>query len=365
MEMHKTKQTPQKGVHSTAPLENFSRAIIFINERNVNYGLYREHIHKFYLKHQRKTAIHNIKTTSQTLTKDQKRSIIVAWLFGEWMMKYDIFKGLLFCGVVMGSVDTEGMVEQQLSTANLGTQMNPRTRPAAVNEFVPSPKRPVGIEHTQESSDLDLRLKNGNKMIMEEENTVVQQSSTSSEGDVEAVAFESQSYNSSIQSGDELMEEENTVVQQLPASLSTSSDEQAQYSTSMTFTAKDIEKFYKLSEEAAQKLESVTFEGVDIDQKFVDQFWNVFPRGVSKLRFDECALKGKQFSDLFDGEYYVVDLCIRSDTLTNDDIDSIFCMLSPYSVKKLEFDSSSICESFVQQSLQNRLGYYDRELIVS
>ncbi|ORX82375.1 hypothetical protein BCR32DRAFT_292687 [Anaeromyces robustus] len=88
----------------------------------------------------------------------------------------------------------------------------------------------------------------------------------------------------------------------------------------------NVKDFQKLTQDEAKKLKSVTFRNMEINEKFVEKFWELFSSGVDNLTFDQCNLSDDcNFSDLLDGDYQVTSLFFTSCGIELDDVDSILC----------------------------------------
>ncbi|OUM56566.1 hypothetical protein PIROE2DRAFT_18775 [Piromyces sp. E2] len=89
----------------------------------------------------------------------------------------------------------------------------------------------------------------------------------------------------------------------------------------------DSKDFQKLTLDDAKKLKSVIFQGMEIDEEFVDKFWELFSDRVNDLSFKGChTSKGYSFSDLFDSLYH--------------DAGRVLSLTSPYVIRTIDFSGN-------------------------
>lgn len=105
----------------------------------------------------------------------------------------------------------------------------------------------------------------------------------------------------------------------------------------------NVEDFQKLTLDEAKKLKSVTFRGMEINEEFVDKFWELFGEGIDYLKFDRCSLaQGETFHDLLYGEYMVKHLEINDSPLTDDDAIETFRSVYPWLLKSVTFSGMKL-----------------------
>lgn len=108
-------------------------------------------------------------------------------------------------------------------------------------------------------------------------------------------------------------------------------------------TNDNIDKDFYNSQPANEgKYSNVSFNGVEINSNFVEQFKKFLPYGCEELSFEGCSLKdGVKFYNLFSsGGYYVKHLAITSCDLTVDDADFIISYLYCYLVNSIDFSNN-------------------------
>lgn len=102
-----------------------------------------------------------------------------------------------------------------------------------------------------------------------------------------------------------------------------------------------MEQFRKLTIDQTKELESVTFRRMEINEEFVNKFWELFSAGVDKLSFENChTANGYTFSYLFDSLYQVVNLKIIDCELSIEDADTILSLVSPYVIRTIDFSEN-------------------------
>ncbi|ORY55998.1 hypothetical protein LY90DRAFT_701896 [Neocallimastix californiae] len=125
----------------------------------------------------------------------------------------------------------------------------------------------------------------------------------------------------------------------------------------------NMKDFQKLTLDDTKELKSVTFRNMEVNGEFVDKFWELFSSGMKVLSFEDCwTVDNYSFSDLFDGDYSVRRLVIKSNDLTIDDVDSIFSLVYPYLIRQFVFSSNQLNADIVKNSLMKKLGSCSPEL---
>ena len=121
----------------------------------------------------------------------------------------------------------------------------------------------------------------------------------------------------------------------------------------------NVDDFQQLTLDEAKKLKSVTFRNMEINEKFVEKFWELFSSGVDNLTFDQCNLSDDcDFSDLLDGDYQVTSLSFTSCGIDLDDVDSILCRVYPYYIKNLNLTNNGLKYNELAPLLRDRLGSF-------
>jgi len=124
-----------------------------------------------------------------------------------------------------------------------------------------------------------------------------------------------------------------------------------------TIEISTMKQFRNLTKEKAKKLKNVTFTKMEINEEFVDKFWELFIKGLNTLELIDCHLSsGYKFKDLFDGDYSISYLIIKSNDLSMDDIDHIFFLVYPHLIRKFVFYSNQLDLDVVKSTLIKRLG---------
>ena len=121
-----------------------------------------------------------------------------------------------------------------------------------------------------------------------------------------------------------------------------------------------MKQFRKLTSDQTKELKSVTFREMEINEEFVDKFWELFSCGIKELSFESChAVDGYTFSYLFDSLYQVVNLKIIGCELSIEDAGAILSLVSPYVIRIIDFSKntfSSVDASFVSMVKQKVTG---------
>lgn len=124
-----------------------------------------------------------------------------------------------------------------------------------------------------------------------------------------------------------------------------------------TIEITSMAQFRELTKDQTRELKSVTFRGMKINEEFVNKFWELFSCGINELSFESCyTVDDYSFSDLFDGDYSVRKLIIKSNDLTVDDVDSIFALVYPYLIRHFVFGGKLLDVTVVKSALMKRLG---------
>lgn len=132
-------------------------------------------------------------------------------------------------------------------------------------------------------------------------------------------------------------------------------------SHSLPVTKKEIDEvmhilekndFLAISPEEAREIKSISFEGIEIDSAFVEEFYSKMYHHFDNLSFKNCTLtEGRSFSDLFDSEYPVVNFEIVNCGISIEDAGTVLSLINPYLVKRINLSGNGFEE---QRSLFER-----------
>jgi len=132
-----------------------------------------------------------------------------------------------------------------------------------------------------------------------------------------------------------------------------------------TIEISTMDQFRNLTKEKAKNFKNVIFTKMEINEEFVDKFWELFLNGLNRLELIDCHLtSGYKFKDLFDGDYSISYLIIKSNDLSMDDVDHIFSLIYPHLIRKFVFYSNQLNIDVVKNTLIKRLGSCAPELEV-
>lgn len=123
-----------------------------------------------------------------------------------------------------------------------------------------------------------------------------------------------------------------------------------------------MKQFRELTSDQTKKLNSVTFREVEINEEFVNKFWELFSNGVNELSFESChTVDGYFFSDLFDSLYQVVDLKVIDCQLDIQDASGVLSLVSPYVIRTIDFSGNkfkgrdALFSSMIKQKVRGRM----------
>jgi len=120
----------------------------------------------------------------------------------------------------------------------------------------------------------------------------------------------------------------------------------------------------KMTENNTKKLTTITFHKMEINEEFIEIFWKLFSKGIDNLEFDQCILlEDYKYSNLLDGDYQVKYLKIIGNNLTLDDIDSIFSLLYPYTIRKITLIGEGLDNKAISEIAFERLGSFASNVI--
>ncbi|ORX86138.1 hypothetical protein BCR32DRAFT_325133 [Anaeromyces robustus] len=101
---------------------------------------------------------------------------------------------------------------------------------------------------------------------------------------------------------------------------------------------------------------------MEINDEFVEKFWELFSNGVNKLSFESCCTtNGYSFSELFDSLYHVIDLKIIDCQLDIHDASRVLSLVSPYVIRTIDFSRNKFSSqdasfvSMVKQKITGRM----------
>ncbi|ORX79491.1 hypothetical protein BCR32DRAFT_300818 [Anaeromyces robustus] len=122
--------------------------------------------------------------------------------------------------------------------------------------------------------------------------------------------------------------------------------------------------FQKLTLDDTKELESVTFRDMEINEEFVDNFWNVFKDDITikSLSFDHCfsSSNGFSFSDIIAGGCPSNSLKITNCNITVDEASDILLNANPYSIRFIDFSGNQFKKSDSDFQEMLKLRVYDR-----
>jgi len=119
-----------------------------------------------------------------------------------------------------------------------------------------------------------------------------------------------------------------------------------------------------MTERYTKEIIFIFFHKMEINEEFVNMFWKLFGKGIHSLEFDQCTLLDDyKYSDLLDGDYHVEYLKIIGNNLTLDDIDSIFSLLYPYTLRKITLIGEGLDDKVIAEMALKRLGSFASNLI--
>lgn len=124
----------------------------------------------------------------------------------------------------------------------------------------------------------------------------------------------------------------------------------------------NMEQFREVTINQAEKLNSVTFCGVAINEDFTNKFEELFASGVDELIFENChAVDGYSIPYLFDSLYQVVHLKIIGCKLGIQDAETILSLVSPYVIRTIDLSGNGLSKqdvffnSMINQWIANRV----------
>lgn len=127
-----------------------------------------------------------------------------------------------------------------------------------------------------------------------------------------------------------------------------------------TLEISNMKDFNKLASIEAKELKSVTFCGMEINEEFVEKFWNVFTDSVviKKLNFDRCSCaNGFHYADLIASGTPSESLKITNCGLSVEEASDILLQANPYTLRYVDFSGNKFKKSDFdfQEMLKDRV----------
>ncbi|KAG4084682.1 hypothetical protein H8356DRAFT_1298803 [Neocallimastix lanati (nom. inval.)] len=125
----------------------------------------------------------------------------------------------------------------------------------------------------------------------------------------------------------------------------------------------NMQEFQKLILDDVKEVKSVNFRGMEVNEEFVDRFWNVFGNDVTieDLSFDHCfSSNGFSFSDIIAGGCPSNSLKITNCDITVDEASDILLQVNPYTVRFIDFSGNKFKQGDSNFQEMLKLRVYDR-----